>query len=154
MQIFVKTITGKALTMDVSETDTLGALKKKVYDKMGIPVDQQKILYTGQTLNDDKKTMKDYSIAKESTVFLVPVLKGGKLITVNVRTITSTKAQPVVIESTGKVSDLKKKIHEKIGMPEKQQKLLIAGVALKDETSLEAAGVKDGVLVCVIYILK
>ena len=76
MQIFVKTITGKAFTVDVHEDDPVENVKKKVYEKIGLDSAQQKLLFGGETL-DDKKTLKDCGIIKESTVFVVSILAGG-----------------------------------------------------------------------------
>ncbi|PWA38016.1 hypothetical protein CTI12_AA585240 [Artemisia annua] len=140
MQIFIKTFTGKMISLEVQRLDTIGNVKAKIQEKEGTPADQQALSFDGIVL-EDSGTIADFNIKKESIITLL--LKSTGLMSIFVKTCTA-KTIPLKVKPTDSIGHLKVKIQNKEDIPPAQQALIFNGMVLEDSGILSDFHIKKG----------
>jgi ubiquitin C len=136
MDIFVKVLTCRTITLSVKRSETIGSVRARIEDKYGIPPDQQRLIFAGAAAGEqleDGRTLSDYNIKPGSKLRLQPTY--GRM-DIFVKTLTGNMITLSLVKRSETIASVKAKIQAKYGMPPDQQRLIFAGRQLEDGRTL------------------
>ena len=134
MQIFILSLTGLNLTLDVEASDSIESVKAKIHDKENISLDQQRLVFDEKCL-EDGRTLADYNINNEAIIHIVPRLTFGGSMQIFVKTLRK-EIITLDVEESDDIENVRAMIQYKLGYPTDQQRLIFAGKLLDDGKTL------------------
>ena len=140
-QIFVRSLHGKTVTLDVALTDTIQAVKSKLQDKEGIPAAQQRLKWSSQILHDEQQTLDYYGLSLGCTLLLeLQVAKGAPMIHV----IGLEKRMSVAASPNSTIAEIKQLLQQQLDSDHVVTDLFWQDQRLADTCSLKQHGVSLG----------
>jgi ubiquitin C len=161
MQIFVKTLAGKTITLDVEASYTIENIKQMIQDKENIPINQQSIVFAGKQL-EENRTLIEYDIQNESILYLVSIMIKymhifvktitGKTIKVDIEVSRIGSSLDLTSELGDTVGKIKQKIQDMTNIPVNMQRLIYQYRQLEDGHSLNEYCIVSGATIQLVLI--
>ena len=157
MSLFVKTLTGKTIMIEVLKSGTVDSIKNAVAKKEGIPPDQQRLIYAGKQL-ESESTLVEHGITHESTIHLILRLRNsnkqdsssaGESVKLCIKSLTG-KTYNIDTSISSTVLELKRKLEKQEGVPVNHQQYVFEGQHLEDDKRLSKYRVRDD---CIIHLV-
>ena len=142
----------KTIILNVNKTDSIKDVKGKIKAKEGIPDDLNRLWFSGKWLEEDR-TLLDYNINAETTIFLAINLRGGNRIVIFIRTLTG-KEIPLQVPSMETVENVKTFIQKIEELPVDTQRLIFANKNLEDDHTLSDYHIENGSIISLILRLR
>ena len=150
MLVFIKTLKN-VITIEVSRTDTIENLKTKIEDKEGINIEQQQLVFSSKTLVNDK-TLEEYNIEKESTIYLILRLTGTKKVII--KSLDGQRSFELELRSSERIKDVKIQIENIEKIPQDQQCLMYNHKKLEDDKLVSEYNLENGSIINLVQILN
>lgn len=149
MHIFAREVTGKTTTIECEPNATIGELKQKIGDATGILVENVKLTFSGNALEDNGRTLSDLNIQDSSTLHVIRSLKVAQIVV----KIQNGNGIAIKLEEGETAGSLKEKIKSKVNSIE-CDKLLFDNQELDDNTPLATYGVKTEAILNLVTLKK
>lgn len=143
LMVFIKTLTGQTITVRVTPRDTVGDVKRKIFEQEGIPVDKQRMIFVGEQLNDNHRLL-DYRIEHESAVHLV--FRSGQCFQIFVRTLNG-RTMVFECQPLNTVERIKERIRNHEGLHIDIQQLSFEGRVLENQSTLQECGLQHNAII-------
>ena len=146
-QIYIKTSAGASVPLTVATTDTIESVKAKIQVKEGTPTDKQCLLFAGIEL-EDGRTLSDYDIRQESTVYLYTSTTVQSEIEIFVDCVDTGRITPLEVHTHDTIESIKAKIYDKEGLLAKHQTLQFGETTLEDGHTLSSFEIHEESTLC------